>query len=73
MDIDKEIKQGFVRVMMMFKVYDRFSFYSCLINITNVRKNIVVHIKIITLSLPAFLNTEMVPTENCVPQSILEI
>lgn len=56
-------------MMMMVEVYDHFfKFYSHL-NIIVVRKNIVVHIKIITLYLPAFLLllflTVMVSTDNC--------
>lgn len=55
MDKDQEIKQGFVRDMMMiFKAYDSFSFYSCIISVIDMRKNIVVHIKVITLSFPFF-------------------
>lgn len=40
--------------MVMYKVYESFKFlFTCLICIIDIRKNIVVHIKIISLPLPA--------------------
>ena len=42
--------------MVMFKVYDGFKiFFTCLIYTIDMKKNIVVHIKIITFSLLPFL------------------